>query len=295
MTKPLGNKMENCDTCGIEVKDRDKGIQCEVCMKWWHIKCLNIKAEKYKFLKDDNIAWYCDNCKVGGKKLRNQMILMQQRLDEYENRLKRVEDNMVTKAELTACYSDNLNSEATKSKIKEIATEVQADTQQDTMDPSAVRAAIHDWAAEQQDIDRRETNLIFYKLKEPEGTKEEMEKSDKDKILQIAKTIHPAFEEKQIKETIRLGQKKDDTNRPILVKFEDKTDARNLLKNANKLKDSTWDISIAADLPKEARKYRSKLIEEAKRKTQSIADKSFLYKVVGEPGKERIVKTKKKE
>ena len=51
-----------CGLCSDEVGDSDNSIQCDLCNKWNHTRCLNISAEQYEKLKKDPLPWYCLNC-----------------------------------------------------------------------------------------------------------------------------------------------------------------------------------------------------------------------------------------
>ena len=53
-----------CGTCGEEVKDNDKAIQCEIdCMRWFHKRCLNLTEEEYDKLSKSDCFWQCSVCK----------------------------------------------------------------------------------------------------------------------------------------------------------------------------------------------------------------------------------------
>jgi ribosomal protein L37AE/L43A len=42
-----------CGACGKMVTNRDKGVWCEVCDKWYHNNCENVTLEVYKLLKKE--------------------------------------------------------------------------------------------------------------------------------------------------------------------------------------------------------------------------------------------------
>ena len=48
--------------CSHEVGDNGDSVQCDLCNKWNHNRCLNIGTEKYEKLKKDSLPWYCPNC-----------------------------------------------------------------------------------------------------------------------------------------------------------------------------------------------------------------------------------------
>ena len=54
--------MTNTDICLFRekvFKTRDKGICCDLCSKWIHIKCNNLNDLDYEYLKSNNETWYC--------------------------------------------------------------------------------------------------------------------------------------------------------------------------------------------------------------------------------------------
>ena len=54
---------EKCGDCGQMVTSREKGIQCEICDKWFHAKCQCVSDETYKQLqKSQGLHWFCKSC-----------------------------------------------------------------------------------------------------------------------------------------------------------------------------------------------------------------------------------------
>ena len=69
-----------CGTCNKQVGENENALECDVCDVWFHVKCQKVSIKLYEALReddDDNIAWYCNNCKYGAKKLRLQVIAIQ--------------------------------------------------------------------------------------------------------------------------------------------------------------------------------------------------------------------------
>lgn len=54
------DRTDVCEICGQDVKDNQKGIQCDQCNKWFHNSCVD--------LSDDfnNEYWCCPFCLKGG-------------------------------------------------------------------------------------------------------------------------------------------------------------------------------------------------------------------------------------
>ena len=52
----------SCETCKIEVKNKDESVQCDLCDKWNHVFCVDISSAEYEKLKLSRLPWYCPIC-----------------------------------------------------------------------------------------------------------------------------------------------------------------------------------------------------------------------------------------
>ena len=53
-----------CVPCKKPVKSNQKGLQCNTCKKWVHLKCTNLTIVQYKFLEEnEELPFYCLKCK----------------------------------------------------------------------------------------------------------------------------------------------------------------------------------------------------------------------------------------
>lgn len=70
-TNQNSNILYPCEICKKEVKDADKGIECD-CEKWYHIRCVGVTEKQYKNMIDGvNIfTWVCKNCYNSRPKLK---------------------------------------------------------------------------------------------------------------------------------------------------------------------------------------------------------------------------------
>lgn len=70
-------EIELCGFCELEVKEGDKAVACEICDKWYHIKCENLPEKVYEFMGTKegkkNLLWYCNFCSRGSVKLYNRL------------------------------------------------------------------------------------------------------------------------------------------------------------------------------------------------------------------------------
>jgi len=51
-----------CVICNRAVAKNHKGIQCDTCDLWVHIKCNNTSITEYNHLVDDDSLWSCRPC-----------------------------------------------------------------------------------------------------------------------------------------------------------------------------------------------------------------------------------------
>ena len=52
-------KDEKCGVCEKGVGEKEQGIQCELCEKWYHAGCVKIPEEVYKVLgKLSSLHWF---------------------------------------------------------------------------------------------------------------------------------------------------------------------------------------------------------------------------------------------
>lgn len=291
-------KDTNCQVCGKTAKKNDKAMSCDACTLWWHTKCIKMCDTEYKFANSDNYSWYCDDCKIGSKKLRDQMVKMQQQLDRAEARITTLETTMIKEEKVveicqtelkTALEGEELR-EIVQKEAKSVLDENKAEA--DGANVMKTRQLVSDHIKELQECKKRETNLIFHRVKEStKEDKEESESEDKAEAVKIIQIISPQFNDNEIEKVTRLGKKENDKTRPLLIQFSETNIPQNILSNAKKLKDNKDGVSISQDLPKGIREYRSFLLKEAKANQPDHED--FLFKIVGSAGKERVIKRKK--
>ena len=85
---PPKSKIEKCGACLKTVGDRDVdcGIQCEVCLSWFHGKCQDVDEELYKILNkyNDAIHWFCKSCSSNTAKFLTSMVAIQEKVDRIE-------------------------------------------------------------------------------------------------------------------------------------------------------------------------------------------------------------------
>ena len=281
-----------CKVCTHAFKGGDKSISCDVCLEWMHIKCVGIAPDKYKYLNDEQISWCCGNCKGAAKTLKNQMIDFKKQMDAMKSRMDELERNQVTEEKVNTMIKQAVQEDLDE-QIKDVV-KMEMVAQGATVNRvgvNQIRDAVQEYMADVVAGEKKLENLIIHRLKEPE---EQDEGKDKEEVEKIFKHIKPDSLKEDIKAINRLGQKEEGKTRPLLVKLRNAETAKELLKNARKLKGSDWNVSLEIDRTKKVREY-VKYIQAKAIKDKGDDAQNFLFRVVGDPGQERVVVRKKNE
>lgn len=83
-----------CGTCGKMVTNRDKGVWCEICEKWYHSICEDVTPEVYKLLKKEanGLHWFCKGCERGVSKLLKVVTGIQAKVKQIDERIVKMEE-----------------------------------------------------------------------------------------------------------------------------------------------------------------------------------------------------------
>ena len=74
----------------IKVGEKEHGVQCEICDKWWHAACAGLRQEKYTVVhksatKDEQVLhWHCAECNKNAVGVLKLIKVMQERQDRMK-------------------------------------------------------------------------------------------------------------------------------------------------------------------------------------------------------------------
>ena len=51
-----------CSVCSTTVRDNQRGIFCDLCLRWVHLRCTSLDVANYNRLSESADDWYCHNC-----------------------------------------------------------------------------------------------------------------------------------------------------------------------------------------------------------------------------------------
>lgn len=94
------HKPVSCTRCKSDVKNSDKGTQCETCENWFHIQCEDITLDQYKLMQKEEskiLHWFCKDCStltLDTGKMLNLLKIKQEKLKEKVKQMETfMEDN----------------------------------------------------------------------------------------------------------------------------------------------------------------------------------------------------------
>lgn len=298
-----------CLICKIKVDEGDKGVECDICKNWFHKRCQRVSDGLYDILNSEegkHVSWYCDHCQVGAQSIMSHILVLNQRQDKLEKRMKSNEDKHVSlEKRVSELESTAGNVNSLEDTVKELKQEVE---NQETRTPQPEELAerekgiVSTVCSNVQDRISRQTNIIIYNA--PEGNKvlrEENRMHDQNQVKEIYKIVTGQNQpELMVK---RLGKKmassgEDIKSRPLLVTLPSKEEKANFMKNLGKLKNSEQpynSLTIKHDMNREDREQEKQLQREAKDMSLADSQSKEVYLVRGLPGERRIIKVKKKE
>ena len=277
-----------CNTCGRKVDAKDLGFRCSECTQYFHNKCTSSPVTKEVFEKikitPDWVKVLCPKCTATNHQSEERLENMKDKIVEINDKLNHVSETVrVDKKENTKGWSQIVadgNQEVVPA-LKDIMVEAMNKTKKDE--------------ADQQ---QRAKNIIIYNVKESTAKEvKDKKKDDESHFKQICETIEITYlEDSDVTKIIRVGEKKGNEPRPLLVCFSDQLHKDSFMANLTKLKNTEFKtISVRHDMNKAEREITRNLSTEAKTKNSQRSEEdleNFIFRVRGPPGYQMIKKIK---
>jgi len=323
-----GEKGEKCGICEKNVGDRDAGLQCELCERWFHIGCVRISDDIYKVLgKMTNLHWFCEPCNNGARRLFVNLGKLNERMSQVEVDLKmskaeyaKLNERMEKMEKLhERVETENLNLRVQKienlvqyqeediEKVRENIERFDRDLGDANDEFEGVNKKIEESKqklddiltanAEQEDIEARRNNIILYRVTESTQVRAEArQKEDVDFCEKFLIALQVGVDPDDIKKVLRLGKRSSDgmSPRPVLIQLGSRHIKNLITESLYKIKSleaKFQNIIVSHDMTKKQREECKALVEEAKRKSESG---DWIYKVRGPPGNWKLIQTKKR-
>ncbi len=298
-----------CGRCRKMVVRGDEALMCEICSRWFHIKCEKVTKGQYKnqaSKSKSNFHWYCDGCDIVQSGLIREMTLLKIEQAQFKKRLEELEEKKVDKEEMQREVDKKANKEDVE-KLEQRVTEIEGKQAASTGSSFVNEGASCSKSSEEhteevikeiKEQDERKRNIVLFNL--PESTTGDINdkaKHDKEEMKQLAKQCKVQISKDEMTRAVRLGKKQGDKPRPLLIELSKSSEDKKkmLFKNLRLLKDAPEKfkrVSVQNDLTEKQRKREKELREEAK-KNEAETSGEATFKVRGPPWARKIVKVEK--
>ena len=272
-----------CFACNKTVSSKDKALQCDCCNYWHHIACEQVTISTYKNLigmKECGVKWYCRKCNLGVQCVLTQIVLLNAKQKETDERLCYVEEKVNDLDSLENRVS------AIEAKLEEQAnlpspplTEKQSYANVTALGKNDIEQIVEQRTREKmkevEDKARRQKNIIIFRLDEPiEETQEEKDMEDKVSVERLLREVNVQNAEPTAIFRLKSNNQHKDRARPLKVCFksqvirDDVLKAISIARKRNQQDDGKLysKLSIRKDLTKTERLEDEKLFKEMKSK-----------------------------
>ena len=285
--QPDPSKQAACGRCGKGWDINKQGtVICQCCKLHIHKTCTDLDNEQYKLILDLDkkkkpYFWSCHSCGMAMDRMNACMLDVQIRLDKVESACTELNDK-VKKV-------DELNE-----KVDGISNEIDSLKKNPNNDQ-----VFHDAVNEMDERLIKKNNVVMHNVPEinaPNVSRKDGFDFDLKQVEMICREINVRFNAYDIKFIIRPGEKRSDGKpRPMIVGFKNSRCRDYLYDSSYKLKKTRLsEIRVVADLTRFQRDKEQALFEECeKRNAELNSDEAaaFLYRVVGQKGQKRIIKS----
>ena len=255
-----------CVCCTATLAADSPCTSCDVCSKWQCIDCSKMSIAQYKLLKGlENFTWICNICKPSLKSIKQ----LSDKMDEFTSAQSEMSATLANmKATITVAVKDELAA-IRPSLNRQIADEVQNQLSSSVRNTEVTNATdiqkmIRENLAEAREIEKRRLNLMVYRLNESAdaGTGTQYDIDLVRKVLSDTDIITNA----SITRAERIGKPDRSKTRPLRITVQDQASRLQILRNAQKVKDSAnfKEIAIAPDRTPAQRDSRRAMVQEMK-------------------------------
>ena len=298
------NDKSICHDCNQEVKNNDRGIECDICKGWYHKERQKVSDALYQVLISEEqrqISWYCSSCQRGAKAIMTQLLVMHERQNQFDHKLSVLENkhdtlnNRVSEVEDAVAKVADLQAQAAN---KSLAT----NQIPPILNKEEVVATVY---TQVNDRINRRKNIVVYNVQEGTSTlKAENATHDRELMKQLTEPTTGGQYQPESLQVRRLRSRANNEtgtdearSRPLLVTFPGEDKKASVMKNLHKLKNKGEPFSemvITHDMSREDREKERLLQKEAREKTQQEQTSNVVYIVRGRPGERQVIKVKKR-
>ena len=318
---------DDCMLCQDKLSPQVGTVDCDVCQNPACFPCTKLPEILQDMAKTGNLAksgvtWMCNCCKAGLPRLTTISQTLQELKNGTETRLSALETRMgnfeskidtavqtkidLAQPKMVEAIQNNIDTNIKDTILEEVRKTVKGELEKElqnkqiptqiapkgaaALSPGTQQKNIDLTMQEMREREEKMPNLILFNVKEAQtNVRDEISREDTKTFVDMCQVMRITMSQDKVMSARRLGEKKDDTDRPILIKLSNHSLKGNIFKNTGKLANTKYkDISIANDLTKMQREQNTKLRREAKQKEENDKSGKYGYKVVGPPWARKI-------
>lgn len=254
---------DTCTVCHNTVTNKQKGVKCDICEFWFHASCQDVTDSLYDCLnRDDNtIHWYCKGCTGSVSKMYSMVCAIHSRQDVVEKKVDNVSDSVEScKKHITeqSVFIENMSHD-----LRDMKNSL----------PRMISTQVSTALTERVEREKRESNLIFFRVPE---SKAELEATKVEDDRKFVKDLCRSLGVEGVNIISSVRHRKSGTTadaRPLQVTLGDKGVRQAILSNARHLKTvdegKYSDIAISRDQTKSQREDYKRLLDVLKLKRAS--------------------------
>ena len=304
----LENESQKCGICTKEISEtsyKEKSLECECCLNWFHASCQTLIEDKFNAIVDYDCHWFCLSCDGAASTLHMQISTLRADHVTLQKEVKKIKADIDTtidakintKIEATITEQHNqalpkLIQDTEESIMRLVDAKIQSlkeslpqlpptnpdgPVQVTSPNTSArLNTAVNEAISERDNIDRRKLNLMLNNVKELEN------KTDEDQVKELIANKLEITEAIRITDITRLGKITIDKTRLLRISVESLAMKRLILSKATKLRtlpeaDAFHKVYIRPDLTPNQQKESKNLYEQLK--ARRLQDPTHQFKI----------------
>ena len=240
-------------------------------------------------VKYGNHFWSCEGCSLGLSSLQRQVAAQDAKITALAKTVSTVE-NVI----------EDVKKDTKKNEEEQTKTNARVDNVERLVD-GLKTSSEDDIYRELDERAAKQSNLIIFEVPEQSAdlTSAERKSLDMKIVMKIIKaTGYSSASDQMLKFVVRIGERKEESNRPICVGFREQTDRDKVLKNSRNIASDYPDYFLAPDLTKTQIARDKKMRDEAVQKNSELSSedaKNLVWKVIGQYGQRKLMRVKKRE
>lgn len=283
---PEVDRGTDCFSCKKTVSTKDKALQCDCCNFWHHINCEDVSAQTYRNLttmKEKGVKWYCKKCEVGVQCILTQIVVLNQKQRETDDRLGYIEEK-INNLDIIEDRLNRLESrliEIEKNPTPKTESESKSYAEVTSLGKNDIEKLVEQRTKqkirESEDKTRRQKNIIIFRLEESsDETQEEKEMEDRINTDRLLREMNVQSVKPVKVFRLKGNEQHKDRARPLKVCFNSQENRDSVLKAFSEIRKQTKDsddrlctqVSIRKDMTYDERVADQKLFKELRAKQE---------------------------